>query len=347
MQARRAVDTMRAMNEPVPTAVEPPGAPGDPRAAAGLAWVREALARPALAIRPLAGDASFRRYFRLEDAQGTVVLMDAPRDREDSRPFVDVAGRLQAAGVHAPRIHAADLDHGYLALEDLGDTLFRELIAPDSVDRWFPPLFELLAMLALAVDAEGLPRYDRNRLMEEIELFPEWYLGRHKGLTLSCSQLDAWEHLATLLLSSAEAQRTAFVHRDFHSCNLLLTPGEDIGVIDFQDAVRGPITYDFASLAWDRYVSWPRARLESWMEEFRIRVAPDIPPREWIRQVDWMGLQRNLKIVGIFARLHHRDGKAGYLALIPRFWGYVRDVLARYEEFRAFNELLEDLRCAP
>lgn len=343
MQGVAAMATMRAMNDAGQTREQAK----DERAREGLAWARTALSRPDLSLATLAGDASFRRYFRLGDAAGSVVLMDAPPDREDSRPFLDVAKRLRDAGIHAPEVLAADLDTGFLALEDLGDALFRELITPDAVDHWFPPLFDVLATLAGKVNAAGLPPYDRARLQAELDLFPDWYLGRHQGLRLEGARAETWDRLCALLLDAAEAQPQVFVHRDFHSCNLLLTPGQTVGVIDFQDAVRGPLAYDFASLVWDRYVTWPRERLEAWMEAFRERVAPDIAPTDWMRQVDWMGLQRNLKIVGIFARLHHRDGKTGYLELIPRFWNYVRDGLGRYPEFRAFDDLLEELRCAP
>jgi len=330
---------MRAMNHP-PEA-------DDGRLRAGLAWARNALARPDLKGAPLAGDASFRRYFRLRDSDAAFVLMDAPPDREDTRPFIDVAARLREAGVHAPRVEAADPAQGFLVLEDLGDTLFREVLNSSSVDRWFPRLFDLLARLALDVNASGLPPYDRERMRQELNLFPDWYLEQHQGIVLEGADREVWEALCDALLDEARSQAQVFVHRDFHSCNLLRLSGDGIGVIDFQDAVRGPLAYDFASLVWDRYLSWPRSRLEEWMEDFRRRVAPDTASGNWIRQVDWVGLQRNLKIVGIFARLHHRDGKAGYLELIPRFWGYVMDVLPRYDRFRDFHRLLERLSCAP
>lgn len=330
---------MRAMN-----AI---GSAADHRAWQGLAWARQALDRPGLELAPLAGDASFRRYFRVRDDDICRVLMDAPPEQEDLRPFIDVAGRLHEAGVHAPAIDASDVERGYLLLEDLGDTLLRDVLTTDSAAAWMPRLFDLLECLATGVDATGLPDYDRRRLQDELELFPEWYLGRHKGIALSGTQLDVWEDLATRLLVAAERQPRAFVHRDFHSCNLLVGDHGALALIDFQDAVRGPVSYDLASLLWDRYISWPRDQIEAWIEAFRPRVAPDWAPERWLQAVDWMGLQRNLKIVGIFARLHHRDGKTGYLELLPRFWGYVRDTLGRYPELRAFDELLEDLACAP
>lgn len=321
----------------------------DARAERGQAWAEAELGCGGLVREPVAGDASFRRYFRLREADGpgdrSWVLMDAPPDRENSQPFLEVDRRLRKAGLAAPEIVAEDLPEGYLLLEDFGDTLLREVLDERSVDAWFPRLFDLLERMATAVDPQGLPPYDRGRLLTELELFPRWYLNTHRGIQLGCTDWDLWEALCARLIGSALEQPQVFVHRDFHSCNLLAVPGGSheggrIGIIDFQDAVRGPLTYDFASLVWDRYIAWPRDRLEHWMEEFRTRVAPDTDPGTWKRWCDWMGLQRNLKIVGIFARLHHRDGKAGYLEMIPRFWGYLRDVLPRYPEFEAFDELL-------
>ncbi len=319
----------------------------DQRWTQGIAWAQAQLGISACQARPVAGDASFRRYLRLADASRSWILMDAPPERESSEPFVDITGRLRAAGLHAPRLEAVDLEQGYLLLEDLGDRLFRDLINRDSADRWFPELFDVLAGFAGRVETGSLPAYSRKRLQDELELFPEWYLRRHKGLQIDCTFFDYWESLCTDLLVSAETQRQVFVHRDFHSCNLLLAPDDTIGIIDYQDAVTGPLSYDLASLLWDRYLPWPRDRLESWMETFRERVTPETPAAVWQRQVDWMGLQRNLKIVGIFARLHYRDGKSGYLEMIPRFWGYLADVLPRYPRFEPFLEQLEQLQCAP
>ena len=282
-----------------------------------------------MSCHPLAGDASFRRYFRLTDGNDSWVLMDAPPEREDSRPFVDVARRLQAGGVEAPHILAQDLEQGFLLLEDLGDELLRDDLHGGNADHWMPRLFTLLQRFASRVDAQGLPDYDRQRLLTELELFTTWYLEKHKGLRLSRAEQKVWEALCTRLIDSALDQPRVFVHRDFHSANLLRAPDAGIGVIDFQDAVRGPLSYDFASLVWDRYIPWTRPQLEAWMEDMRRRVAADVAPDTWTRWCDWMGLQRNIKIVGIFARLHYRDGRAGYLEMIPRFWGYVQDVLPR------------------
>lgn len=333
---------MRAMNKPSETIDA-----ADQRLATGIAWAEAELGVSMPEVQTVAGDASFRRYLRLGDGSGSWILMDAPPEKETSDSFVDITHRLREAGLHAPRLEAVDLQQGYLLLEDLGDQLFRDLLDTDSAERWFPELFDVLARFAGDVDTGGLPGYSRKRLQDELELFPTWYLRKHKGLEPDCAFFDYWESLCTDLMVSAETQPQVFVHRDFHSCNLLLTADQTIGIIDYQDAVCGPLSYDLASLLWDRYEPWPRKRLERWMELFRLQVAAATPEDVWQRQVDWMGLQRNLKIVGIFARLHYRDGKAGYLEMIPRFWNYLMDVLPRYPRFDPFLEQLEQLQCAP
>ncbi len=304
------------------------------------------LDRP-LTIESLAGDASFRRYFRVRDDATTWVIMDAPPDREDCAPFIDVDRRMATAGLPVPEIIAADTDNGFLLLDDLGDDLLRDALTTNNADECFPKLFRQLEQFASTVDATGLPPYDRQQLLVELELFPKWYLEKHKGCRLSCEDWDIWEALCTRLIQSAMGQPQVFVHHDFHSCNLLVQPDGDIAIIDFQDAVRGPVTYDLSSLLWDRYIHWPRARLEGWMEDTRLQLAPGVDPDTWVRWCDWMGLQRNLKIVGIFARLCLRDGKASYLDLIPMFWRYLEDVLPLYPEFAEFAGLLERLECAP
>jgi aminoglycoside/choline kinase family phosphotransferase len=319
----------------------------DARLSQAISWVTAHLPFPLAGVSPVSGDASFRRYFRLHGTHNSLVLMDAPPKTENSAPFVDIDNRLRQAGAHAPEIHAQDLEQGFLLLEDLGNKLVRDVLDNNNADQRFEALFDLLETMATKVDSQGLPNYDRERLLTELELFPNWYLQEHKNIELSCEDWDVWEDMCTRLIASAQRQPQVFVHRDFHSCNLLHLGDGSVGVIDFQDGVRGPVSYDLVSLLWDRYIHWPRSRLESWMQELRPRLAADIDAETWIRYCDWMGLQRNIKIVGIFARLHYRDNKTGYLEMIPQFWTYLMDVLPLYPETRPFMDLLERLECAP
>jgi aminoglycoside/choline kinase family phosphotransferase len=299
-----------------------------------------------LTLQPVAGDASFRRYFRLSDGANSWVVMDAPPDREDCGPFLDVAERLLEAGVHAPAVWAKDLSRGWLLLEDLGDDLYRGLIDQGGVEECFRNAFTALQKMAVDVNAEGLPRFDQKLLQQELDLLPHWFVQHHLHDSFDAPEQELWQSLCGLLIASAAEQPQVFVHRDFHSCNLLATEVNSPGVIDFQDAVLGPITYDLVSLVWDRYISWPREKLEEWMEHFRLQLGLEIDPLTWQRWCDYMGLQRNLKVVGIFARLYYRDGKQGYLEMMPRFKSYVLDVIARYEELAPYRGLLERILCA-
>jgi aminoglycoside/choline kinase family phosphotransferase len=309
-------------------------------------WAADRLGCDALDLRPVSGDASFRRYFRCDWRGRSLILMDAPPEKEHSAPFVDIDGRLRRAGLNAPEILHFDLERGFGLMQDFGDVLYRDLLDEDNADDLFPGLFDILERFAAGVDTTGLPPYGAGSLQFELDLFPNWYLDRHRERPLTPAERGDWQALGERLIDSAQRQPQVFVHRDFHSCNLLQN-GAAPGIIDFQDGVRGPLAYDLVSLLWDRYISWPRPRLEAWMTDMHARYGLDCGVDEWIRQCDWMGLQRNLKIVGIFARLEHRDGKRGYLALVPRFYRYLLDVAPRYPEFAALHRLLEDPRCAP
>jgi len=319
----------------------------DIRLRKGLAWAEQILKCDSLKFAPVSGDASFRRYFRLYSQSGSLILMDAPPEHGSSDSFVEVDKRLRKAGLHAPEILQFDLKQGFGLLEDLGDHLYRDLLKPDNANEVMPGLFDVLSRMAKEAESEGLPPYDAEFLQSELDLFPDWYLRRHKERSFADHEARAWQMLCERLIQSAADQPQVFVHRDFHSCNLLFRKGQAVGIIDFQDAMHGPLNYDFISLLWDRYISWPRTRLETWMESFRCQLAPHLPSDQWIQQCDWMGLQRNLKIVGIFARLHYRDGKTGYLEMIPRFYRYLLDVLRLYPEFKPFLDVLEQDECAP
>ena len=292
------------------------------------------------------GDASFRRYFRVQADGESRILMDAPPPGEDVRPFIEIDRRLRAADLHAPEIIHADRHNGFVLLEDLGNDLYRGLLNESNTDDIFPGLFDVLKNMALEVDATRLPEFDSKMLRAEMDLFPDWYLGHHRN-TLPREQLGAiWDEFCTQINSALDQPR-CFVHRDFHSCNLLRTSSDSVGIIDFQDAVNGPLSYDFISLIWDRYINWPRAQVERWMEEFRLKLNVGITPQQWVRYCDLMGVQRNIKIIGIFARLYYRDGKQGYIEMIPRFYNYVTSTLRRYPEFTEMLDILEQAECVP
>jgi aminoglycoside/choline kinase family phosphotransferase len=318
----------------------------DQRQLAAASWAADVMDLKRVDLVPVSGDASFRRYFRFDGAGRSVILMDAPPDKEDSAPFIDIAGRLRSAGLKAPDILRFDLERGFGLLEDFGDTLYRDIIYEESVDDIFPELFEVLEGMAVRFDTSGLPPYSENTLLQELDLFRTWYLELHRKRPLRDGEVAVWEQVCRLLTDSALEQSRVFVHRDFHSSNLLQTTGGP-GIIDFQDGVRGPLSYDFISLIWDRHIPWKRERLEQWMREVHSILPVNCSPEEWVRYCDWMGLQRNLKVVGIFARLRHRDGKDGYIEMIPRFYQYLLDVLPNYPEFQKFHQMLEQDECAP
>jgi len=273
--------------------------------------------------------------------------MDAPPPGENVEPFVDVARRLRAEGLHAPEILLADPPNGFLLLEDLGDELYRGILNENTVSSLFPGLFDLLNHFALSIDTTGLHEFSDKNLLMDMNLFPEWYLGYHRNSVPTEMLEGTWDRFCAEIITSALEQPQCFVHRDFHSCNLLRTASNSIGIIDFQDAVKGPVTYDFISLIWDRYITWPRPQIENWMEQIRLNIGLDIEPMQWRRYCDLMGLQRNFKVVGIFARLFYRDGKGGYIEMIPRFYDYITSTLRLYPEFSEVLDILETPQCAP
>ena len=319
----------------------------DLRLVQAYAWLQQLDIDLQSGLSSVAGDASFRRYFRLQANGESWILMDSPPPGEDIGPFIDVARRLRDADLHAPEIVRADPRNGYLLLEDFGDELFRGLLHEHNADTHFPGLFDVLVRMAQAVDTTDLPGFDAHKLRRDMDLFPDWYLGHHRS-KIPSGQIDAiWNEFCTRIVDSALDQPQCFVHRDFHSCNLLKTSDNRIGIIDFQDAVTGPVSYDLISLIWDRYIHWPRTQIEIWLEEFRLQLGLDIEPAQWLRYCDLMGLQRNIKIVGIFARLYYRDGKNGYIEMIPRFYDYITSTLRRYPEFAAVLVILEQAECVP
>jgi aminoglycoside/choline kinase family phosphotransferase len=320
---------------------------GDERLEALREWLAERLATSAFALEPASADASFRRYFRARGAFGTFVAMDAPPEREDCRPFVRVAALLRAAGVHAPEILAQDLERGFLLLSDLGETTYLAALEERNADRLFADAVAALLRWQLASRPGELPPYDEELLRRECALFTEWYLGRHLGLALAPARRSELEGVLALVVARAAAQPRVYVHRDYMPRNLMLADPNP-GVLDFQDAVYGPVTYDLVSLFRDAFVSWPEERVRGWAagywEQAR-RAGLPVAQRfgDFYRDFEWMGLQRHLKVLGIFARLHYRDGKAGYLEDTPRFLGYLRPVCARYPELAPLARLLDEL----
>jgi len=304
-------------------------------------------ARP-FSLQPASADASFRRYFRARLDGESWIAMDAPPDREDSRPFVRVAALLRAAGVNAPQVAAQDLERGFLLLTDLGDTTYLAALNPGNADRLFGDAVEALLKWQLASRNGALPPYDEALLGRECSLFPEWYVARHLAVTLSSSQQQKLSEMLALIVARALTQPAVYVHRDYMPRNLMVTDPNP-GVLDFQDAVHGPISYDLVSLFRDAFVSWEEERVLDWTARYwekakraRLPVNPDFS--EFYRDFEWMGLQRHLKILGIFARIHYRDGKHGYLEDTPRFLRYARAVAERYRELNPLVRLLDQLQ---
>lgn len=309
-------------------------------------WLSDVLPGETFELAPASADASFRSYWRVRMPGGeTRIVMDAPPDKEDVRPWLDIASRLHRAGVHSPAVFAADATQGFVLMEDLGDLTYLPRLNDDSVDALYRDALAALSVMQSNVDCSGLPDYDRARLIAEMELMPAWFLTRHLGWEPGCDQWDEFELAFQRLVDNAIEQPQVFVHRDFHSRNLLVTAHDSPGVIDFQDAVRGPVTYDLVSLLRDCYIAWPIERVDAWVEAYRQRWTAqsgvDVDARRFRRWFDLMGIQRHLKVLGIFCRLWYRDGKAGYLADLPLVWRYTREVMALYPEFDALSTLLE------
>jgi len=316
------------------------------------AWLREVLPGAPLRLEPASSDASFRRYFRVfrEGEHASLIAMDAPPERENSRAFVHVANLLRQAGLNAPQVVASDLAKGFLLVTDLGTTSYLAALDAASADRLFGDATSALVRWQAASREGELPPYDEALLRREIALFPEWYLGRHLGITLDPRQREAFETIANRVIARNLAEPRVFVHRDFMPRNLMVCDPNP-GILDFQDAVHGPISYDVACLFRDAFVSWDEERvIDGTVRYWEKARAAGLPMRadfaEFWRDVEWMGVQRHLKVLGIFARLHHRDGKAGYLEDTPRFIAYVRHAAARYRELGPLAALLDELEGA-
>jgi N-acetylmuramate 1-kinase len=316
----------------------------DSRLAALTQWVVETLGFTDSRIEPASADASFRRYFRVTRGADTYIVMDAPPDKENVAPFVSVARMLAGMNLNVPIVLAREAAQGFLLLSDLGSRQYLdELNAGRDVDRLYADALAALVTMQTADDAavRGLPKYDRALLLREMELLPEWFLGEHLGVTVGDAERALLDRLFDRLVNAALAQPAAFVHRDYHSRNLLLCAEGNPGILDFQDAVYGPVTYDAVSLLKDCYIAWPPARVHGWLLGYReqLRAAGFAlvgDAADFVRWFDLMGLQRHIKVLGIFARLFYRDGKPGYLKDLPRVLDYARAAAAAYPETAEF-----------
>jgi aminoglycoside/choline kinase family phosphotransferase len=300
-------------------------------------------------IAPASADASFRRYFRITDAENSYIIMDAPPEKEDCKPFIHIATLLFNFGLNVPQILQQDLEQGFLLLTDLGNTVFLSELNNNTVDEMYISAMKPLLLLQKNNNPD-LPAYDETLLANELALFPDWYLGKQLNITLSDSQQEVLQQAFAILINNSLVQPQVCVHRDYHSRNLMVNKDDAAapGVIDFQDAVIGAVTYDLVSLLKDSYINWPRQKIEAWVKYFHVEaeslgIINKVSFAEFLRWFDLMGLQRHLKVAGIFSRLKHRDGKTGYLKDIPRTMDYVFDVLERYPEFKPLQKLLRDI----
>ncbi|GLH20148.1 phosphotransferase [Pseudomonas moraviensis] len=321
-------------------------------------WLDEQLAKlfaeqgwgtvPPATLTAASSDASFRRYFRWEGDGRSFVVMDAPPPQENCKPFVDIAFLLAKSGINVPKIYAEDLERGFLLLNDLGNKTYLDVIDGENADALFHDALQALLAFQQLPMVAPLPSYDVALLRRELELFPEWYVKRELGVEFDAAQQQQWQHISELLIDSALAQPKVLVHRDYMPRNLMLSEPNP-GVLDFQDAVYGPVTYDVTCLFKDAFLSWPEERVRGWLESYWQQAsALDIPVQadfeDFLRASDLMGVQRHLKVIGIFARICHRDGKPRYLADVPRFFSYIEAVIARRPELAELQALFSSLR---
>ena len=303
---------------------------------------------------PASADASFRRYFRLQKGGESFIVMDAPPPEEDCQPFVTIAGYLRSMGLSAPRVLEADLKHGFLLLSDLGSDQYLDRLEADesSADRLYADAIAALLRLQRRgeIYQEQLPPYDEEQLKAELALFRDWLCGTHLNLEFSAADEAAWQSCCDLLSQNSLQQTQVFVHRDFHSRNLMILDAGNPGILDFQDAMEGALTYDLVSLLKDCYISWPADRVREWALSFYSQLhaarRANLSESTFIKQFELMGVQRQLKAAGIFCRLKHRDGKSGYLKDVPRTLAYILEVAPRHAALEFLQKLISE-RIAP
>ncbi|MDM8565146.1 phosphotransferase [Candidatus Halobeggiatoa sp. HSG11] len=310
-------------------------------------WLQTELNIPEPQLVAITNDASFRRYFRVVVNGVEHIVMDAPPDKEDCQPFVNISQCLATSGLNVPKILASDLTQGFLLLTDLGSELYLPNLTKEQADYLYKDALKALVTMQVKTSSNNLPTYNYNLLCNEMNLFTDWLVKQHLNLSLSETQQVELATCFEILIESALSQPQVFVHRDYHSRNLMIVPKNNPGIIDFQDAVIGPITYDLVSLLRDCYISWPQKQLHGWLEYYYILIYQNnmlksINKDNFLRWFDLMGIQRHLKASGIFARLYHRDGKSGYLKDIPRTLNYIVEVSAKYPELKYLHKLVSE-----
>ena len=330
------------------------------RTAARRAFAEAALSDHNLTIEVASADASFRSYWRVSGAHGTRIVMDAPPGMEDIEPWLDIGARLRAAGLHTPHVFGVDRTQGFVLMEDLGVRTYLPELNASSADGLYADALVALVRLQTHVDTAGLAAFDRDFALKEMDLLPEWFLQRHLAFVGTDDDRDTIATAFSFLAQSASEQPQTFMHRDYHSRNLMIVDADvrgiqapllsNPGIIDFQGALVGPIAYDLASLLRDCYIEWDAERVEAWMDSQRLRlrdaglIAADVGTAQFRRWFDLIGMQRHIKVLGIFCRLWYRDGKLQYLADLPLVWRYVISVARRYPELAAFVAVLERAR---
>jgi aminoglycoside/choline kinase family phosphotransferase len=312
-----------------------------------LAWARSASNDPALQLEPASADASFRSYWRGHTGGRSLIVMDSPPELDNPQPWLDIGIRLASAGLHVPAVHAADIGAGLLLIEDLGTRTYLPELNDATVDALYGDALDALLRMQAHVDTAGLPAFDRDWQAMEMGLMPTWLFDRHLGVTLDGDERAVVDAAFTTILNDLATQPRAFMHRDYHSRNLLVCPDGNPGIIDFQGAMSGPLAYDLASLLRDCYIAWDDERVAGWAEAYRLRllrahlVGESVDTDTFMRWFDLAGLQRHIKVLGIFCRLCYRDDKPGYLDDLPRVLDYVLRVARRHHELAAFADLLE------
>jgi len=312
------------------------------------AWLRQSQSWTDFRIEPASADASFRRYFRIYQQDQRYIAMDAPPDKENSQPFLAMSERLAKTGVHVPHIYASSLTQGFILLEDLGTIPYQTALqSVDQANQLYADAMQALIQMQQA-DQQGLEPYNHERLQIEMQLMPDWFLNVHLGLQLSTQQSALISETFSELLRVIAEQPQGFVHRDYHSRNLMQVSQNNPGIIDYQDAVHGALTYDLVSLLRDCYLCWSQTQVERWALDYRdqavaAEIMPMVDDATFLRWFDWMGLQRHIKVLGIFARLWHRDGKAHYLNDLPLTLSYVLNVAQKYEEMQPLAQLFHEL----